>query len=249
MSLLLLGSIKGAPGVTTLTVVLAAVWPRRAVVADADPWGGDLTARLRGQDGRPLANDRGLRSLAAALAADPDPAQAWEHTQRADGGLDVLTGLGPAGGDGAAWPPLGAALARLGADVLTDAGRLPPTSPALALFPAASGLLLLTRPGLDALVHLRAAAAWLRPLGPPPTGLVILGDPPAVPAMTAALAAHRIDLPVLGTIPVDHRGAAALWDEWGPRLDRAPLVRAARHLALTVAEAPTRDRAPVGAVR
>ncbi len=247
MSLLLLASVKGAPGVTTLAVTLGAVWPRRAIVADCDPWGGDLAPRLRTPDGWPLASDRGLRSLAAALAVDPDPAQVWEHTQRADGGLDVLTGPGT---DLArtAWLQLGAALDQLPAtDVLADLGRLHAASPTLALLDSAYGLLLVTRPGLDALVHLRATAAWLRPLGPPPVGIVVVGGLLDRAAMSRALDAHRLDLPVLGTIPVDPRGAAALWDEWGRPLDRAPLVHAARTLALA-AQRPARP-IPSGVLR
>ncbi|MCP5854114.1 hypothetical protein NL323_29700, partial [Klebsiella pneumoniae] len=60
MSLIVLGAAKGAPGVTTAAVALAAVWPRSAVVAECDPSGGDLALRLTGAGGRPLAQDHGM---------------------------------------------------------------------------------------------------------------------------------------------------------------------------------------------
>ena len=52
-------SVKGAPGVTTLAVGLATRWPRgEAVVVEADPAGGDLSARFG------LAHDPGLAAMA-----------------------------------------------------------------------------------------------------------------------------------------------------------------------------------------
>ena len=47
MSMVALASAKGAPGVTTTAVALGAVWPRRVLVAECDPAGGDLAARFR----------------------------------------------------------------------------------------------------------------------------------------------------------------------------------------------------------
>ena len=46
MSLIVIGAAKGGPGVTTAAVALAAVWPRRAIVAECDPSGGDLALRI-----------------------------------------------------------------------------------------------------------------------------------------------------------------------------------------------------------
>ena len=48
MRVVLIGLLcaKGAPGVTTSSVAIAAEWPRPAVVVDADPSGGDIAAGL-----------------------------------------------------------------------------------------------------------------------------------------------------------------------------------------------------------
>ena len=63
MALIVLASDKGSPGVTTTAITLAAVWPRRALLAELDPSGGDVALRLRGPRGRP--------AVAGGRAAQP----------------------------------------------------------------------------------------------------------------------------------------------------------------------------------
>jgi MinD-like ATPase involved in chromosome partitioning or flagellar assembly len=88
MSLFALASLKGAPGVTTLACLVAATWPldRRVVVAECDPFGGDLAARFE------LSTARGCLSLATAARRDPEAVVADPHMQRLPGGLEVLVG-------------------------------------------------------------------------------------------------------------------------------------------------------------
>ena len=71
MALVAVASGKGAPGVTTASVVLAAVWPRPVLMAECDPAGGDLVYRFPAADGGRLEPGRGLLSLAAAASASP----------------------------------------------------------------------------------------------------------------------------------------------------------------------------------
>ena len=42
--LIAMTSAKGAPGVTTAALALALSWPRRTVLAELDPAGGDVLA-------------------------------------------------------------------------------------------------------------------------------------------------------------------------------------------------------------
>jgi hypothetical protein len=70
MGLVVIGSAKAAPGVTTLTVALSALSAEPAIAADLDPDGGDLALRYRRPDGAPLDTEVGLLSLAAALRGD-----------------------------------------------------------------------------------------------------------------------------------------------------------------------------------
>ncbi len=87
MSVIALASAKGSPGVTTTALALAAVWPRRVLVADCDPSGGDLAGWL-GQPSTP-----GLVTLGPLARRGLGPAEVWAQTQPAGGSLRVLTGF------------------------------------------------------------------------------------------------------------------------------------------------------------
>src|SRR5260370_24563239 len=92
MALIAVAADKGAPGVTTAWVALAAVWRRPVLLAECDPAGGDIVYRLPGAGGTRLDPRRGLLSLAVAARHGLQPDQVWEHTQKLHGGLDVLAG-------------------------------------------------------------------------------------------------------------------------------------------------------------
>lgn len=116
MALIVFAADKGAPGVTTAAVAIAAVWPRPVLLAECDPAGGDLVYRLPAEDGGMLNPARGLLSLAATARRGLRAEQVWEHTQRLAGGLDVLVGLAnaeQAHGLSWLWSPLGRAFAGL----------------------------------------------------------------------------------------------------------------------------------------
>lgn len=243
MSLVVLAAGKGAPGVTTTAVALAAVWPCPAVLVEADPAGGDLVYRLPGADGQPLAQDRGLLSLAAAARSAPDAAGIAGHLQRVAGGLDVL--VGPAGPTQAAgiapgWPDLAAALgAHPDTDFVVDAGRLGPDT-ALPVLARADLVVLVVRPTVAGVAHLRAALGWLGPrleansLSPDRLGVVVRTDSRQAGAereVADVLATAGLSVPVLGALAEDPAGAAGLAGQWTRALDRAPLVTSARALA------------------
>src|SRR5256885_1056147 len=124
MALIAVAADKGAPGVTTTSVALAAVWPRPVLLAECDPAGGDLVYRLPSAEGSRLDQRRGLISMAVAARHGLQPGQVWEHTQKLRGGLDVLTGVtNSEQGSGLEliWGQIGAALAGMpDADVIAD---------------------------------------------------------------------------------------------------------------------------------
>jgi hypothetical protein len=64
MAILVLGSVSGSPGVTTLAVGLALAWPRRIVLADCDP--GAHQAVLAGYLAGRRSGGRGLLRVAEA---------------------------------------------------------------------------------------------------------------------------------------------------------------------------------------
>src|ERR1700722_258297 len=93
MALIVIAADKGAPGVTTTALALAAVWPRPVLLAEWGPSGGAFVYRFPPAQGNSPAPRRGLLPLAVAARRGLQPGQLWEHTQKMAGGLDVLTGV------------------------------------------------------------------------------------------------------------------------------------------------------------
>lgn len=256
MALVVVASDKGSPGVTTTALTMAAVWPRRALLAELDPSGGDVALRLRGPRGAPLSPEVGLISLAVGVRRGSQPPQLFEHVQRLDGGLEVVVGLATGEqGSGLAglWGPVGQLLDEVpGIDVVADCGRLYAGSPATDVLQYASAVVLVTRPSIEAVAHLRARAAVVlrdldrHPGPPPPVAVVVITSPrdDASPRqIELVLRQAGLPVPVLGRIALDPKGAGLLSGEWIGRLDRSLLVRSARDVAGRLAQ---RLAAPVG---
>ena len=237
MALVMVASLKGAPGVTTTALALAATWPRPALLAELDPDGGDIRYRLDGADGRPLDRDPGLLSYAGGIMEGPD---VRDHLQTLPGGLELLVGL-PSGDDSEAldrrWAPVGALLRTVpDRDVIADCGRIHPLSPTEELFPYASALLLVTRPTVDGVAHLRARVEAMDD-APPVYVAVVTGPADSRSARQVQAVLDDAELPatVLGCVAYDPLGAGALAGEWTDRLSRSWLMRSSRDLAAELA--------------
>ncbi len=263
MALIAVAADKGAPGVTTACVALAAVWPRPVLLAECDPAGGDLACRLPGSGGGQLDPGRGLLSLAVAGRRGIGPDQILEHTQKLSGGLDVLAGVVTAeqgAGLELLWGPAGAALAQLrGLDVIADCGRLGADGPPYDLLASAAAIVLVTRDTLAEVVRLRERVAAIstalarrhRPAIPVAV-VVVAGDRrfhaalgevrQALGGVAGSGLAEGSGGParVVGGLAYDPASAEALRGEWGGRLNRSLLMRTARDLAGRLA-------APLGA--
>jgi MinD-like ATPase involved in chromosome partitioning or flagellar assembly len=237
MSVLALASAKGAPGVTTAAVALGAVWPRRVLLVEGDPAGGDLAARFH------LPPEPNLVSLGmVARRGQLTPEEVRGHTQRLPRGLEVLTGLragDQARGLGRLWSLLPAALPQLDADVLVDCGRLAADTAAEDLARRAEVVVLLTRPTVEGVLHVANRLEALGRLGVA-AEVVLVGEQPFDRAgVQQALAGEGITAPVRGVLADDPRGAAMLGGHPGRErwLERAsPLVRSARSLAADLLE-------------
>jgi cellulose biosynthesis protein BcsQ len=254
--LIVVASDKGSPGVTTTAVTLAAVWPRRALLAELDPSGGDIALRLRGPRGAPLSPETGLISLAVGVRRGTRPEQVFEHVQRLDGGLEVIVGLST-GEQGSGltglWGPLGELLDRTpGVDVIADCGRLYAGSPAADVLTSAAAVVLVTRPTIDAVAHLRARAGTVlrelerRPGRAPLVFVVVVTGPrddTSPKQIDTVLRQAGLPVPVLGRVALDPKGAGLLSGEWVGRLDKSLLVRSTREIAGRLAG---RLAAPVG---
>jgi hypothetical protein len=245
MALIAVAADKGAPGVTTTALSLAAVWPRPVLLAECDPAGGDLVYRLPAADGGRLDQRRGLLSLAVAARRGLQPQQTWEHVQKLNGGLDVLTGVTNAdqgAGLNLLWGPVGRVLAaNAQADVIADCGRLGVDGPLYDLLAEAQLIVLVTRASLGEVVRLRdraaAVAAGLRKRNRPglQSDVVVIADYRHFRTTTAEVgeALSQVSAParVVGGLADDAKGADLLRGEWGGKLDKSLLIRTARTIA------------------
>lgn len=245
MALISLVSLKGSPGVTTTALALAAAWPApRRLLAEFDPAGGDLEIRL----GLPTEGG-GLAGLAAAARHPQSRHSPWAFACELAGGVHVLPA--PPGADqaGACLRTLTAAgvLPRLAAEataggsvVIADCGRLDPGAVTTQAGVLAGVVLVVARPHLSDLAHLAGRLEAISQHATA-TGLVLVtgaGLPRGDPPYPAAEISQALDAPVLGSLPADPRGVAALAAGRGqPARERRrlPLARAARDLAATVA--------------
>ncbi|MFS8204871.1 hypothetical protein ACLVWQ_40135 [Streptomyces sp. CWNU-52B] len=252
MALIALAADKGSPGVTTAAVALAAVWPRRVLLAETDPAGGDLVYRSAAAHGGPLNPNTGMLSIAATARRGLVPDQLWDHVQPLSGGLEVLVGLGnaeQAAGLAGLWPTLGRAFAQLAdsphapADVIADCGRISGDSPAVEMFSQAALVLLVSRTEPEAIARVRDRAAALTAklhggprgaasLGTPLIGVVLIADPgdsaKVVHQVNDMLVAAQTGARVVGTVAEDPTGADQLAGRKRGRLDKSLLIRSAR---------------------
>jgi len=258
MSLFVLVSPGGSPGVTTTALALALAWPREVVLAECDPAGGTVLSGL--WRGRPPAAGDGAGLLRYALLAQQDPRAAAASLCEESVPLSarpcrqfVLPApAAPLAGRqiAAAWPALAAAFAAAPADVIADAGRLDGHTALAPLLAAAGTVLMVCRP----LIRQAAAAqprlemlAGIRG-GYPPAELVLVGEGPYGLNAPRVLS-QALEVPVRGSLPGDPDAAGVLSDGAAPgRFRRSPLMRAAAGLAVGLArEHATGPAAPVPA--
>jgi MinD-like ATPase involved in chromosome partitioning or flagellar assembly len=245
MALIAIASDKGAPGVTTAALALAAVWPRPVLLAECDPAGGDLVYRFPAAGGGHLDPRRGVLSLAVIARRGMAPHQVWEHAQKLHGGLDVLAGVTNAeqgAGLSLLWGPIGKVLASLPqADVIADCGRLGADGPLYDLLAEATTVVLVSRVHVADVIRLRdratafAAAAQSRGRRGFGVGVVVVTDHKKLRAslgeVQQVLTQANAPAAVLGGIAHDTKGADLLSGEWGGSLDRTLLIKTARQVA------------------
>jgi hypothetical protein len=236
MTVVALASAKGAPGVSTSALLLAALWPQ-ALLVEADPWGGDLRCRLSDATGGPLRPDLGVVSLLSAhnLTGVVTDRSLTGHAQQLPGGLAVLVGPGsPAQAEAlrGLWPQLATAVQSSPEPVVLDAGRIDGHREAhLQLLRAATRVLLVSRADLASLVHTRDLLDRLAAHGVPAEVLVI-GTGAERDAAARALGTGGVHL-----LPDDRAAASALTaGQWSRKLDRSPLVVAGRRLVTALTE-------------
>jgi hypothetical protein len=245
MALIAIAADKGAPGVTTASVALAAVWSRPVVLAECDPSGGDLVYRLPAADGGRLTPQRGLLSLAVATRRGLQAQQVWEHAQKLYGGLDVLVGVSGAeqgAGLDLLWGGVGRTFAALPqADVIADCGRVGVDGAIYDLLAHAASIVLLTRANVGEVIRLRdriaAMTAALKKRGRTPgrINVVVIADYKAITSAVGevdhALQQSGAAARVVGGLAYEPKSAEQLRGEWGGKLDKSMFIRTARSIA------------------
>jgi hypothetical protein len=229
------------------------VWPRRAVVVDADPFGGDIAAGL-GRGSWPAA--AGLMELVVDIRTVPvETALRQRVHQPAAHCPLVLAGFGrPGQAAGVPWPEIAEGLVRIrDADFLIDCGRFVPADGVTPLVRRSDLVVVVTRSTLPAARSAARLIPLLQDLLQAEPGdarlsvLVVGGDRP----YSAAEIAHCCAAPLLGEVPVDPR-SAAVWSDGVPPgrgFARMPLQREARRVAEHLLRAAAGSPLPTGGVR
>lgn len=256
MALVALASAKGSPGVTTASLVLGALWPRPVLLAECDPAGSDVAVRMTAAGGGPLNSDRGLVSLAAAGRKGLDDDVILAHSQRLDGGLDVLVGVRTPeqiGGMGGLWQPLGISLNQLRhVDVLADCGRIGPASPQLPVIQAARLVVMVCTATGSSVAHLRERLSLLVHHVDAQVAVVVVSDPKRRDGLRQVWSVlDQMPLPIQHRwhLAYDPAGAAFFDGRGQGRLDRTALIRTGAEITAQMAAVVARpDHEPAGSL-
>ncbi len=244
MTVLMIGSVCGAPGVTTTAVALAQAWPRPVVLVEAAATGASavLPGYLAGRvphshgmlDAAVAARSHTLTEQLPTLLIPLPPAP----TTRLLAGMTRPEQATTMAG---AWPVLGDALADAARDheldLVVDAGRLGLAGAPAPMLPVADQVLLALGSDLPAL---HTARAWLPALrgqlvDPTRLGLLVIGE--ARPYTAREIRRH-LDCPVVGVIDHDPEGAA-VWSMAASAPRRpGPFARSIAALLPTVTASP-----------
>lgn len=217
MSVIVLASASGSPGVTTTALGLALGWPRPSLLVEADPTGGSPIAAgyLRGGLVPPEAMielamapqvEAVLETLPKVSLPLPGSSSKWVPGTRSHEQARSLLAL---------WEPLSVALRSLestGQDVIVDAGRLGLFGSPEPLLHNADLALLLTRSDMVSLSGARSWAETLRDRfarsgASASLGLVLVGEGRPFRAREVA---RVLQLPVVTTVAWDPAAAAVL---------------------------------------
>lgn len=239
---------KGSPGVTTTALLAAALWPRPAVLVDADSDGGDVALRLPRADGSPMDRSMGLLTLLPLARRELAAHAVQEHAQTVLGGIEVVAGLaGPeqVNAVGPLWGSLATAFRSIpDADVIVDAGRLHSQSVQLPLAQESDLVLCVLRLSVTGVIHSRERLRALEPTlrsssgRKPRLGLVVIAPPNAerdVVSVASSITGAVPGTEMFGHLSFDENGARLFAGEPVSRPERTLLVRSGRKVVDAVA--------------
>lgn len=254
------GGDKGAPGATTVAVLLALAWPDESVLVELDLRGATLPYRVQANGGRPLARTPSVASLAVDARPGSAPPSLERYAQLTELGVAAIPGLvtvpnevdaeGRASGSRAraalarCLPAIAAAGHAWRGTAIADVGELLPGNPAVAVARAAEVTLLVTRATTEGLGRLWERAVELVDAlgdigqGTPPLGVVLVSEHAhaAEAQARAVLDLVGCPAPVVGTVAFDPRAAAQLWAGGGGHLRRSSLYRSGQRVVERIFE-------------
>lgn len=242
--------IKGAPGATTVALLLAALQPDGGLLVELDPDGGDLALRLSGPQRQALPAGPGLAQLAVSATELLDLDDVAAYALRTAVGVPVVCAVPSVEAMSQLLHRHGAglatALARL-PGIVIDAGRLVAGTPAMPFALASSTVVVVVADRAESFFHARDhLASLLAALGQrnghrPSVVTVVVADPRRGPAaereLETVLAQRGLPAHSAGWLAHDRRGV----DRWlsGDPSRRTVLLRTATPVmaAITAAHA------------
>ncbi|MDQ2836239.1 MAG: hypothetical protein M3Y42_11820 [Actinomycetota bacterium] len=242
-------SDKGSPGVSTICTALGTVWPSERVVVEMDPAGGDLAFRLRSAGtAQRLSQLPSVLSLAAGARSGVAPDSLLQFSQLCSLGFGVIPGALTAEAYAPMarlWPQVAGICAQWQGTAIADLGRMQPGNPALTVARASEAVLLVARPSLEGLYHLRDRVNELSSMVGDtsrernPLAVVVVapardGDR-ALDEVRRMLDAAGSPVPVAGMIAADDKGTRAMWDgTLTKKSEKSALLSSARALTRTL---------------
>jgi MinD-like ATPase involved in chromosome partitioning or flagellar assembly len=230
-------SLKGAPGVTTFSCLLAATWPEEGslVVVEADPAGGDLAGRFG------LSSALGWSSLSSAVRRSGRATPMAPHLQYLPGGLPVLVS-GSSGDQADLTCEAADVVERESADGLAvvDLGRRTADGGTQEDWLGRCDISILVVSGdAAAALHARARSARLTEATGGRLGVVVIGSG----ARDSTEVGGFTGIPALGDVPFDPQSAAVASGASGAgrRLERSALLAAVRRVADRLADRATAE--------
>lgn len=226
MKIVTLGSVRGAPGVTTTALLMASTFDD-GVVVEADLDGGTLAVRYG------LGREPGLTTLAASGAGN---GRDWRaHAQEA-AGVPVLVGPDAPATSASLWRSAGERISKelVKADgvAIVDAGRVRALVPVLT---SSDVVAVLVRPIAEHLVALSHRLPTLQQATEDRVRVVLVGDGP----YRTEDIEGPLDVRVLGRLPDDRDAAEVLRTgaTSKARLGRSALARGVAALGVEVRDA------------
>jgi MinD-like ATPase involved in chromosome partitioning or flagellar assembly len=231
VSLVALASAKGAPGVTSLALLLATSFMQRPVIlVEADEAGSALAARFR------LDPDAGISTL---YRRPFDSAALTNAVQSIDLGgsiapVQVVTSVSSEGRRerlAEYW----AEFARFAANddeclYIVDCGRIATDSPVRTVLQSATAGIVVTKPNVEDVYHAEMLAQRLSGAGNLHAVVVGAG------AYRVSDVAEVLSVPVLAGLPEDGKAAAVLsgLDAAGEKFSKLPMVKAVSKLTTAI---------------